>query len=376
MKIGILKESGRENRVALLPDSAGVLVKSKVTVLVEKGAGVSAFVSDKDYEAVGAEVLSRDKVISDSDLLVGINPPDTKDIKKIKEGQVLVAVLNPYMNPDLVKLLAEKNITSFSMDIIPRTSRAQAMDILSSQATVSGYKAVLDAAGRFSGFMPMLMTAAGTVKPAKVLVLGAGVAGLQAIATSRKLGAVVEAFDVRLAAKEEVMSLGAKFIEVEGAIDDSKAGGYAVEQTEDYKKKQQQVIQDHAVKSDIIICTAQIPGKKAPVLLLKETVEVMKAGSVVIDLAASTGGNCELTKNDEVVVHNQVTIVGNSNYPSEMPSDASLMFGKNVLNFLKLLIDEQGKMNLNFNDDIIQGTCVTHNKEIVHHKINEISNNK
>ncbi len=374
MKIGILKESGKENRVALLPDSAGVLVKSNVTVLVEKGAGVSAFTSDKEYEAIGASVLSRDEVIAGSDLLVMINPPDSKDLQKMKEGQVLTAVLNPFMNTDLVKKLAEKNITSFSLDIIPRTTRAQSMDILSSQATVSGYKAVLDAAGKFSGFMPMLMTAAGTVKPAKVLILGAGVAGLQAIATARKLGAVVEAFDVRSAVKEEVMSLGAKFVEVEGAIDDKSAGGYAVEQTEEFRIKQQQVIQEHAMKSDIVICTAQIPGRKAPVLLLKKTVEAMEPGSVIIDLAASTGGNCELTRNNEVVVHNQVSIVGNSDYPSEMPTDASLMFGKNVINFLKLVIDEKGDMNLDFNDDIVQGTCVTHNKEVVNQRIKEILN--
>ena len=371
MKIGILKETGGEKRVALLPDSAGVLVKSKVTVLVEKGAGVTAFSSDKEYEAIGASILSREEVITGSDMIVGINPPEPKDLQKMKESQVLTAVLNPFMNRELVEKLLEKNITSFSMDIIPRTTRAQAMDILSSQATVSGYKAVLDSANRFSGFIPMLMTAAGTVKPAKVLILGAGVAGLQAIATSRKLGAVVEAFDVRSAVKEEVMSLGAKFVEVEGAIDDKSAGGYAVEQTEEFRNKQQQAIQDHAKKSDIVICTAQIPGKKAPVLLLKETVEAMEPGSVIIDLAASTGGNCELTRNNEVIVHNQVTIVGKSDYPSDMPADASLMFGKNVINFLKLIIDDKGNLNLNFDDDIVQGTCVTHNKEIMNQRVKE-----
>jgi H+-translocating NAD(P) transhydrogenase subunit alpha len=374
MKIGILKESGEENRVALLPDSASFLVSLKVSVLAEKRAGTSAFSSDKEYQAAGALVSSRDKVISDSDLLVMIHPPEKKDLQKLKEGQVLTAVLNPYMNKELIETLAAQNITSFSMDVIPRTSRAQAMDILSSQATVAGYKAVIDAAGKFSGFMPMLMTAAGTVKPAKVLILGAGVAGLQAVATARKLGAVVEVFDVRTAVKEEVMSLGAKFVEVEGAIDDSKAGGYAVEQTKEFKEKQQQVIQEHAAKSDIIICTAQIPGKKAPLLIVKDTVEKMEAGSVIIDLAASTGGNCELTKNNEVIVHKQVTIVGNSNYPSEMPADASLMFGKNIINFLKLIIDEEGNMNLNFEDDIVQGTCVTHNKEIVNQAIKEFFN--
>ncbi len=369
MTIGILKEPSIENRVSLLPEAAAVLKALKVKVLVEKNAGTGAFASDEEYSKAGAEVLSRDQVISVSDLLVSINPPEMQDLDKMAEGKILVSVLNPYLNPQLVKSLADKNITSFSMDVIPRTTRAQAMDILSSQATVAGYKAVIDAAGKFSGFIPMLMTAAGTVKPAKVLILGAGVAGLQAIATARKLGAVVEAFDVRAAAKEEVLSLGAKFVEVEGADDDSKAGGYAVEQTEEYQKKQQQVIQEHAVKSDIIICTAQIPGKKAPILLLKETVEAMAPGSVVIDLAASTGGNCELTKNNEIIVHKQVTIVGNSNYPSDMPADASLMYGKNILNFLKLIIDDEGQLNLDFQDEIVEGTCVTHNKQIVNHKL-------
>lgn len=372
MKIGILKESQGENRVALLPDAISILIKSKVNVLVESGAGVSAFASDDEYKAAGAEILSKDEVIQQSDIIIKIHAPEKADLKKMKEGQVLIAVLNPFMSSELVKDLAEKNITSFSLDVIPRTTRAQAMDILSSQATVSGYKAVLDAAGRFSGFMPMLMTAAGTIKPAKVLILGAGVAGLQAIATSRKLGAVVEAFDVRSAVKEEVNSLGAKFVEVEGAVDDKAAGGYAVEQTEEFRKKQQQVVQEHAIKSDIVICTAQIPGRKAPVLLLRETVEAMQSGSVIIDLAASTGGNCELTKNNEVIVHNQVTIVGNSNYPSGMPTDASQMFGKNVLNFLKLLTNEDGSLNLNFEDDIVQGSCVTHNKEIVHARVKEL----
>lgn len=374
MKIGILKESATENRVSLLPDAISVLINMDVKVLVEENAGIRAFSSNEEYKKAGAEVLPRDQVISGSDLLVSIHPPEVQDLDKMAEGKVLLSVLNPLMNQELIKSLAEKNITSFSMDIIPRTTRAQAMDILSSQATVAGYKAVIDAAGRFSGFMPMLMTAAGTVKPAKVLILGAGVAGLQAIAIARKLGAVVEAFDVRSAAKEEVMSLGAKFVEVEGAVDDAKAGGYAVEQSEEYRKKQQQIIQEHAIKSDIVICTAQIPGKKAPVLLLKETVESMKPGSIIIDLAASTGGNCELTKNKKVIIHKQITIVGNSDYPSEMPYDASLMFGKNIMNFLKLIIDKEGNLNLNFNDDIVQGTCVTHKKEIINQRIKEFFN--
>jgi NAD(P) transhydrogenase subunit alpha len=215
------------------------------------------------------------------------------------------------------------------------------------------------------------MTAAGTIKPAKLIVLGAGVAGLQAIATSRKLGAVVEAFDVRSAVKEEVKSLGAKFVEVEGATEEKSAGGYAVEQTEEFKQKQRQAVHDHCVKSDIVICTAQIPGKKAPILVTKETVEAMKPGSVIIDLAASTGGNCELTKNEEIVNHNQVRIVGKSNYPSDLPTDSSRMFGKNVINFLKLIITEEGTLNLNFEDDIVAGTCLTGDNAVVHDNVKE-----
>jgi len=216
------------------------------------------------------------------------------------------------------------------------------------------------------------MSAAGTIKPSKVLILGAGVAGLQAIAIARKLGAVVEAFDVRTAVKEEVQSLGAKFVEVEGAKDDVSAGGYAVEQTDEYKKKQQDLIQEHAKKADVVICTAQIPGRKAPVLVKKETVEQMKPGSVIIDLAASTGGNCELTENEKTIVKHGITIVGNSNFPSEMPTDASKMYGKNVLNFLKLIIDENGNINLNFEDDIVKGTCITKGNEIVNERVKSI----
>jgi H+-translocating NAD(P) transhydrogenase subunit alpha len=248
------------------------------------------------------------------------------------------------------------------------------MDILSSMATVAGYKAVLTAANSLPKFFPMFMTAAGTITPAKVLILGAGVAGLQAIATSRKLGAVVEVFDVRAAVKEEVVGLGAKFIEVEGAVDDKSAGGYAVEQSDDFKKKQAAAVHDHAMKSDVVICTAQIPGKRAPVLLKKETVEAMKPGSVIIDLAASTGGNCEMTSNDETVVYHGIKIIGNSSFPVDMPTDASKMFGKNVINFLKLMISAKGEFNLNWDDDIVKGTCVTHNKEIVHERVKAVIN--
>lgn len=374
MKIGILKESAGENRVAMLPDGVSALAGLKVSVLVEKDAGNGASVPDSLYEEAGAAIMSRSEVIKQADVLLMINDPGASEIKKLNKGQVVVAAVNPLGQHDTVKAFQAAETTLFSLDVIPRTTRAQAMDILSSQATVSGYKAVLDAAGRLPGFLPMFMSAAGTIKPSKVLVLGAGVAGLQAIATARKLGAVVEAFDVRSAVKEEVQSLGAKFVEVEGATDDAAAGGYAVEQTEEFKERQRQVIHEHCSKADIIICTAQIPGRKAPLLVTKETVKAMNPGSVIIDLAASTGGNCELTKNAEVVNEHDVTIVGESNYPSGMPKDASQMFGKNMINFLKLIIDEEGGLNLNWEDELVSGTLVTHEKEIRHERVKEFMN--
>jgi H+-translocating NAD(P) transhydrogenase subunit alpha len=374
MTIGILKETSGENRVAMLPESIATLVKMNVSMLVETGAGLTAFASDKEYTEAGATIDSKAKVIAGSDLILKIQPPTAEEIKLLKDGQVIMAVLNPYFNAELVKELAVKNVTAFSMDVVPRTTRAQAMDILSSMATVAGYKAVLTAANTLPKFFPMFMTAAGTIKPANMLILGAGVAGLQAIATSRKLGAVVYVFDVRAAVKEEVVGLGGKFVEVEGAIDDKAAGGYAVEQTDEFKARQAQAIHDQAVKSDVIICTAQIPGRRAPLLLKKETVEAMKPGSVIIDLAASTGGNCELTKDNEILVHNGVKIIGNSQFPTDMPTDASRMYGKNMINFLKLIITKEGALNLNWEDDIVKGTAVTHGKEIVHERVKSVIN--
>jgi len=372
MTIGILKESPGENRVAMLPESVATLVKMNVNLLVEAGAGLTSFASDKQYEEAGAKIQPKKDVISVADLLIKIQPPTAEEIALLKEGQVIMSVLNPYFNGDLIKELAKRKITAFSMDIVPRTTRAQAMDILSSMATVAGYKAVLTAANTLPKFFPMFMTAAGTIKPANLLILGAGVAGLQSIATARKLGAVVYVFDVRAAVKEEVVGLGGKFVDVEGATDDKSAGGYAVEQTEEFKQRQAKAIHDQAVKSDVIICTAQIPGKKAPLLIRKETVEAMNPGSVIIDLAASTGGNCEVTKNDETIVHNGVKVIGNSQFPTDMPTDASRMFGKNMINFLKLIITKEGGLNLNWEDDIVKGTAVTHNGEIVHERIKSV----
>jgi len=376
MILGLLKEHGKETRVALLPETVKAFTDLKVEVLVEQGAGEKAFASDADYEAVGAKTVSRDDVFAKAEVLLQIQPPAEGDTDKIKDSQVWISAFNPLWDTALVKTFLDKGITTFSLDLIPRTTRAQAMDILSSMATVSGYMAVLEAAAKLPTFFPMFMTAAGTIRPANMLILGAGVAGLQAIATSRKLGAQVQVFDVRSAVKEEVMSLGGKFVEVEGATEDKAAGGYAVEQTEEYKKKQQDRINEVAAKSNVVICTAQIPGRKAPLLIPKEAVDAMKPGSVIIDLAASTGGNCELTKNDEIVEYKGISIIGQSNYPAQKPVDASRMFGKNVLNFMKLMIGEEGELNLNFEDDIVKGTCITHAKEIYNERVKSVIETK
>jgi H+-translocating NAD(P) transhydrogenase subunit alpha len=374
MIIGILKESGSENRVAILPGEVSGLKKLGIEVIVENKAGDTAFAADKTYQAAGASIASRNEVIAKAEMLLSVNPPFGDDINSFKDSQVLCCVLNPVENRSWIEKVRLRGLTVLALDLVPRTTRAQAMDILSSMATVSGYKAVLEAASLLPRFFPMFMSAAGTIKPSRVLILGAGVAGLQAIAIARKLGAVVEVFDVRSAVKEEVKSLGGKFIEVEGAREDAAAGGYAVEQTEEFKKKQQELIQQRAIAADVVIATAQIPGKKAPVLLLKETVMAMKPGSVIIDLAASTGGNCELTENGKTVIVNGVQIVGKSDYPAEMPSDASKMFGCNVINLLKILVDKDGRLVLNLKDDIINGTTAVHDKEYISQRIKQMLN--
>jgi NAD(P) transhydrogenase subunit alpha len=374
MIIGILKESGSENRVALLPGEVTGLKKLGVGIIVESHAGERAFASDEDYLAAGSVIAERKEVISKAEVLLSVNPPLGEDIKLFREGQVICTVLNPVENSKWLEEARLQGLSVLALDLVPRTTRAQSMDILSSMATVSGYKAVLEAASLLPKFFPMFMSAAGTIKPSKVLILGAGVAGLQAIAIARKLGAQVEVFDVRSAVKEEVKSLGGKFIEVEGAKEDSAAGGYAVEQTEEFKKKQQELIQQRAIAADVVIATAQIPGKKAPLLILKETVNSMKPGSVIIDLAASSGGNCELTEDGKTVVVNGVHIVGKSDYPAEMPTDASKMYGCNVINLLKIMIDKEGKLNLNLQDDIIYGTTAVHGKEYISKRVKQMLN--
>jgi NAD(P) transhydrogenase subunit alpha len=369
MIIGVIREGGKENRVALLPEHMPSLLKKKVTVLIETDAGNSSCASNLEYAEAGAAIQTREYILENADIILKINPPKEDEIPS---GKILVGILNPLTNTSLVKKLAESGVTSFSLDMIPRSTRAQAVDILSSMATIAGYKAVRAAASKLPNFFPMFMSASGTIKPSRVLILGAGVAGLQSLATSRKLGAVVEVFDVRPAVKEEVISLGGKFIEVEGSMDDASAGGYAVEQNEDYKKKQGELIHKHAIKANVIICTAQIPGKRAPILITKATVEKMKPGSVIIDMAAGSGGNCELTRKDETVIHNQVRIIGNSNFPSKMPLDASKMLGKNYTNFLDMMIDSEGNLNLDFGDEIVASTCITRNGEIINDRVMEV----
>ncbi len=372
MVIGILKESGAERRVAMLPGEVAVLVKLGLSVLVEAGAGALAWAEDREYVAAGASVTDRKELISGSGLILSVNPPLEDNPGVFSEGQILCSVVNPAENREWLEKARLRRLTVLALDIIPRTTRAQSMDILSSMATVSGYKAVLAAASSLPGFFPMFMSAAGTIKPSKVLILGAGVAGLQAVAIARKLGAVVEVFDVRSAVKEEVKSLGGRFIEVEGAKEDSAAGGYAVEQTEEFKLKQQELIQKHAKSSDVVIATAQIPGRKAPVLILKETVLAMKPGSVIVDLAACSGGNCELTENAKIVNVNGVTIIGKSDFPSDMPTDSSKMFGSNIVNFLKLMIGKDGAFEFNLKDEIIEGTTAVHNREYVSERAKQL----
>jgi NAD(P) transhydrogenase subunit alpha len=368
MTIGLLKEPAYETRVSLLAEAVASLTKKSITVLIETGAGVKAFCSDAEYEQAGAQIKTRGEVLSAADVILCIHAPVQEEINQLGK-KVIMGVYQPLFHPEMMKQWANAGVTCFSLDMLPRTTRAQAMDVLSSQANIAGYKAVLTAANAYARYFPMFMTAAGSIKPAKVLILGAGVAGLQAIATAKRLGAVVEVFDTRPAVKEEVMSLGAKFVEVEGAADASKAGGYAVEQTEEYKQKQQLKIAESIAKADIVITTAQIPGKKAPILVTEEMINNMRNGSVIVDLAAATGGNTPFTKNNETTSHNGVTIIGNSSLQSTMPSDASKVYGKNVLNFLQLIMDKDGKLNLNWEDDLVKGCCITHNGEVVHERV-------
>ena len=374
MILGLLQEPLHENRVSLLPEALGSLLKKKIEIWVEPGAGRRAYASDEAYLKAGAQLHDRAELLAGADVLLGIHAPSAEEWAASRKQAVWLGVYAPLYHPELLELLTRQGLTVFSLDMVPRSTRAQSMDVLSSQANIAGYQAVLLAAKSYPRYFPMLMTAAGSIPPAKLLVLGAGVAGLQAIATGRRLGAVVEVFDTRPAVKEEVMSLGARFIEVEGAADPSSAGGYAVEQSEDFQRRQKQRIADSIAKSDIVITTAQIPGKRAPVLVTRDMIATMRSGSVIVDLAASSGGNTELTEDGTCVEFQGIRIIGNSNLPGEMPADASKLYGRNLLNFLQLLLTEEGTLKLNFEDDLVAGTCLSHAGTIVQPRVRSFFN--
>ncbi|HET6260624.1 MAG TPA: Re/Si-specific NAD(P)(+) transhydrogenase subunit alpha [Chloroflexia bacterium] len=376
MIIGVPKEIfGDENRVALIPESVGQLIKKGNQVLVEAGAGLNSAFLDEAYVGVGATIVpDAAALFRQSELVCKVQRPLMNDnlgkheINLMRPGTVLVTFFQPLVNHDIVRMLVEAKITSLSMDAIPRTTRAQAMDALSSMSSIAGYKAVLIGATALGTFYPLLTTAAGTVRPSKVLVLGAGVAGLMAIAIARKLGAVVEAFDVRPVVKEQVESLGAKFLEVELKEETQTAGGYAKQLSEESQRLTQELIHRHAKEADVIITTALIPGRAAPVLVTAAMVQDMKPGSVIVDLAAENGGNCELTEPGCDFLRHNVRILGPLNIPSTMPIHASQLYSRNMTNLLNLLVKD-GKLNLDFNDDIIAGTCITHDGNIVNAQV-------
>lgn len=378
MKIAVAKEiEVGERRVALVPDIVARLVKQGLEVLVEAGAGERSFFSDAAYEAAGAKIISDPIVLwHEADILLKVGLPQEREdsrseIDMLREGAVLIGFLNPLGEPSVAQRLAERKITAFSIEMIPRSTRAQSMDALSSQASLAGYKAVLIAAAALPKYFPMLTTAAGTIAPAKVFIMGAGVAGLQAIATARRLGAVVEAFDIRPAVKEEVQSLGAKFIEVQLNEETVAAGGYAKEISEASKQRTQEVVAEHIKQADVVITTAQVPGKKAPLLVTEEMVAQMKPGSVIVDIAAEQGGNCACTEPGKDVLWNGVTIIGPINLPSSMPVHASQLYAKNLSTLVQLMIKDK-TLQLNFEDDIIAAACITHAGEIRNQRVKEV----
>lgn len=368
MIIAVPKETAdHEKRVALVPDTVQKLIDKKLDVHVETDAGQASNYLDEAYQNAGATIVDdRTHLFSDADILISIQTPPVDDLKKLKEGAILICFLWALQNDETVALLKSHKITSLGMDAIPRISRAQNMDALSTMSSIAGYKSAIIGANKLDRYLPMMMTAAGTVAPAKVLVLGAGVGGLQAIATAKRLGAVVEAFDIRPAVKEQVESLGATFVEVDEMDDDSETeGGYAKEQNEDEQERQRQVIHKHAQKSDIVITTALIPGKPAPLLITEAMVHDMHAGAVIVDLAAEQGGNCELTEAGSTKEVNGVKIVGPLNLPSSLGHHASQLYSKNMLALLNHLLDEQDQPNFDFEDEITLKTTITHQGEII-----------
>ncbi len=360
MIIGSVSENVNiEKRVAITPDVVKKYKSLGLEIYLSKNYAFHLGISDENYKAEGANILSSDEVIANSDAILQMNLPSDEDLEKLRKDQILIGVLNPFLNDKKLKEITSKNINCFSLELLPRITRAQSMDILSSQANLAGYKAVIDSFSYFQKAIPMMMTAAGTISAAKVLVVGAGVAGLQAIATAKRMGAIVFATDVRLASKEQVESLGGKFLTVEGAENLETEGGYAKETSEDFKKKQEELLKETLKKIDIVICTALIPGKKAPVIIKKDMIEVMPNGSIIYDLAASQGGNSELTKVNEIIDYEGIKIMGEANILNKLPVSASNLYSKNIYNFINNLYDKEKKsFNINLEDEIIEKTKV------------------
>ena len=379
MRVAVLKETrSAENRVALVPLGVKSLGKRGLTVTVQTGAGETSGVSDLMYRDAGAEIAaSARETLEDAKLILVVNPPSSNELAHLSEGSILVGFLDPLSDPDLVSRLIELKVTGISMELVPRITRAQSMDALSSQATVAGYKAVLLAANHLPKFLPMFTTAAGTIRPAKALILGAGVAGLQAIATARRLGAIVEAFDVRPAVKEQVESLGASFLESEEEVTAEGEGGYAKELTEDQHSKELELIGSALIDTDIVITTAQIPGRKAPGLITEDMVKTMKYGSVIVDLAAESGGNCELSEAGETVLAHGVQILGPSNLPTSIPVHSSQMYSKNIVTLISEFISDDGQIQLDFENDVVGPSTVTHGGEVQNERVQSVmrSNN-
>lgn len=379
MIIAVPKENlPGENRVAVIPDVASKLIKSGFEVHIETNAGINAGFPDEQYESVGAKIVDDiNQLYSSADVVLKVQRPvehpelKIQEIELMKEGTFLITFLYPLYNFQLAKECAEKGINVISMDMIPRTSFAQKMDALSSQANLAGYKSVLMCANKLGKIFPLMMTAAGTISPSRVVIMGAGVAGLQALGTAKRLGAVVEVSDIRSAVKEEVQSLGGRFIEVKTDENMQDEGGYAKEASEEFLKKQKELIFKHITEADIVITTALIPGKKAPVLVTEEMVKNMKPGSVILDMAVEFGGNCEVSEKDKVVTKHGVTIIGESNLPSLIPTHASEMYSKNILNLLNH-ISKEGKIELDLEDEVVKGALITHNKEVVNPRIKEL----
>ena len=370
MRIAVpVEKQPEEARVALVPESVKKLAASGVEVAVESGAGGKSSFLDDEYRAAGAVLTDRATLLSSADVLACVNRPEATDFARLRADAVVVGFLKPLDEPAALEPIVARRLTAFAVELVPRITRAQSMDALSSMATVAGYKAVIIAAEHLPRMFPLLMTAAGTVPPAKVLVLGAGVAGLQAIATARRLGAVVEAYDVRAAAGQDVKSLGAKFLEVDlGRIETQDAGGYAKELSPEALKLGRDMVTKRAAQSDVVITTAQVPGRKAPLMLTAEAVDGMHPGSVIIDLAASTGGNCELTRPGETMDHNGVLILGPLNLPATVPTHASQLYSRNLMAFFSLIVDK-GNLKIDMNDEILKGACVAYQGGNVHPKV-------